>query len=106
MKRRHFMAVTLGAAAWPSGGRAQRARPVIGFLSAAARVSFERFVAGFHSGLAEKGFAEGKNVPIGYRWADGRSERLPDLASELIRLKVDLILASGGAPPAFAAKAA
>lgn len=100
------MAVTLGAAAWPLVGWAQRARPVIGFLSSAARGSFERFVAGFRSGLAEKGFAEGKNVAIEYRWADGRYQLLPDLASELVRLKVDLILASGGAPPAFAAKAA
>jgi len=105
--RREALAFLGGAAAmWPLAARAQRAVPVIGFLSSAAREAFERFLAGYRGGLAEAGFAEGRNVGVEFRWADGHYDRLPALAAELVRLKVDLILASGGAPPALAAKAA
>jgi putative ABC transport system substrate-binding protein len=106
MRRREFTALLAGAAVWPLAARAQRAIPLIGFLGAATPAAFARFVAGFYKGLAETGFAEGRNVAIEYRWAEGKYDRLPGLAAELVRLKVDVILASGGAPPALAAKAA
>ncbi|MBL8662734.1 MAG: hypothetical protein JNM29_07905, partial [Candidatus Odyssella sp.] len=95
-----------GSAAFPVSARAEQKRPRIGVLAAGAPAAFDRFLAGFHAGLAEAGFVAGRNLAIEYRWAQGRYDRLPELAAELVALKVDLILASGGAPPAFAAKAA
>lgn len=106
MRRREATLLIGGAAMFPCAARAETARPRIGVLAAATPASFDRFLAGFHAGLAETGFAEGRNVAIEFRWAQGRYDRLPALAAELVALKVDLILASGGAPPAFAAKAA
>ncbi len=106
MRRREATLLIAGAAVFPHAARAQRKPPVIGVLAAGAPAAFDRFLAGFHAGLSESGFAEGRNVAIEFRWAHGRYDRLPALAAELIALKVDLILASGGAPPAFAAKAA
>src|SRR5262245_10211240 len=107
MRRRTFVGILgVGAAAWPLLARAERARPIIGFLSSASRETFERFVAGFRAGLGEAGFTEGKNIGIEFRWADGRYDRLPAFAADLVRLKVDVIVASGGTPSAFAAKAA
>ncbi|HEY7610554.1 MAG TPA: ABC transporter substrate-binding protein [Alphaproteobacteria bacterium] len=104
--RRRFVTLLGAAAAWPLAVRGESPRPVIGFLSSASQATFERFVAEYRASLAETGFGEGKNVAIEFRWADGHYDRLPALAAELVRLKVDVILASGGAPPAFAAKAA
>jgi len=106
MKRRAFVAAMAAGAAWPVVVHAQKRQPIIGVLASATPAAFDRFLAGFHAGLAETGFAEGRNLAIELRWAHGRYDRLPGLAAELVALKVDLILASGGAPPAFAAKAA
>ncbi len=84
----------------------QKAMPVIGFLSSASPSPFAPFLAAFHQGLSETGYVEGQNVAIEYRWAEGHYDRLPALAADLVPRKVDLIVASGGAPSALAAKSA
>jgi putative tryptophan/tyrosine transport system substrate-binding protein len=104
--RREFIAGLGGAVACPMVARAQRAAtPVIGYLSAVSEAQVKNQVAGFRRGLSETGFVEGQNVEIVWRWADGNYARLPELAGELVRRPVALILAQ--APPAaLAAKAA
>ena len=107
MKRREFISVLGGAAASPLASWAQQpTMPVIGFLSSAAPGPFKQFVEAFQRGLNEKGFIEGQNATIEYRWAEGRFERLPALAADLVQHNVAVITASGGPPSALAAKAA
>ena len=79
--------------------------PVIGFLNAQKAAGFQHLVAAFQRGLNEVGFVEGRNVAIEYRWADGHIDRLPALADELIRRRVTVIVATGGANPAQVATA-
>src|SRR5581483_3766671 len=107
MRRRKFVALLVGLVASPRVARAQQsAMPVIGFLSSRSPDEAADHTAAFRRGLSEAGFIEGKNVSVIFRWAEGRYERLPALARELVDLRVSAILAGGGEPSARAAQAA
>ena len=107
MQRRDFIKVIAGSAVvWPFAARAQRtAKPVIGFLGPASPSTFASRIEAFRLGLRDFGYIEGTNITVEYRWAEGRYERLPELAAELVRSNVDLIV-THGTPGSLAAKRA
>lgn len=107
MNRRNMIRLTAASAASPQTGRAQsRNLPVIGYLSAESAIPYASRLRAFQEGLADAGFVEGQNVSIVTRWAEGQYDRLPVLASDLAGNRVSVIVATGGAPTALAAKGA
>jgi putative ABC transport system substrate-binding protein len=107
MKRREFITLISGAAvAWPVAARAQQRLPVIGLVGISSPGSFADRLRAFRRGLGESGYAEGRNVMINYRWAEGRNERLPQLAADLVRQQATVIVTLGNTASALAAKAA
>jgi putative tryptophan/tyrosine transport system substrate-binding protein len=106
LKRRDFITLLGSAAAWPLGARAQHPTlPVVGFLHGGSLAAFAPFLDGFHRGLKETGYTEGKNVVIDYRWAENQYDRLPGMAADLVRRQVTVIFAGGSVRAAKAATA-
>jgi putative tryptophan/tyrosine transport system substrate-binding protein len=106
MRRRDFIKVIWGTVAWPLTARAQQpAMPVVGFLNVASPDGYRPMVAAFRQGLKESGYVEDHNVAIEFRWAEGRTDRLPAMAAELVHRKVSVIAATS-TPAALAARAA
>jgi putative tryptophan/tyrosine transport system substrate-binding protein len=112
MNRRAFISLIASAAATPSvawlrAARAQQATmPVIGFLNSASPTEFAAQLTAFHQGLGAAGYVEGRNLAIEYRWAESQYTRLPDLAADLVRRQVAVLVATGGLVACLAAKAA
>jgi putative ABC transport system substrate-binding protein len=106
MRRREFLGVLGGAAAWPFAGSAQEKLPAIGFLNSTSPAAFANFLRAIHQGLNETGYEAGRNAAIEYRWAEDRYDRLPALAGELVHMQVRVILATGAPNVPIAAKAA
>src|SRR5262249_8272576 len=107
VRRRDFIALLGGAAAWPlAAGAQQPAMPVIGFLDSRSREGLTNRVSQFPRGMKEIGYRASENVVIASRWAEHQRDGLPVLAAELVHRQVAVIVASGGPAVAFAAKAA
>jgi putative ABC transport system substrate-binding protein len=106
MRRREFIGLVGGAAAWPVAARAQQTMPVIGVLHSQSPEGYSEILRGFRLGLREAGYVEGESARIEYRWAENRYDRLPTLAAELVRRPVNVIAAVGGNASPYAAKAA
>jgi ABC-type uncharacterized transport system substrate-binding protein len=101
MRRREFITLVGGAgAAWSLEARAQQKPPTIGFLGPASASVMGTWTAAFAQRLRELGWIEGRTIAIEYRWADGRADRLSELAAELVRLNASVIVTTGtGVPP-------
>jgi putative ABC transport system substrate-binding protein len=106
MNRRQFITLVSGAVAWPLAARAQQPIPAIGLLHPGSPEANAKYVASFRKGLAEADFVEGRNIAIEYRWGHSDSDRLPELASDLISRRVAVIVTPGGVAAALAAKTA
>ena len=105
MRRRDFVILLLGASAFCSR-KARAEQRSIGFLSAGTPDAYAAFVAAFRAGVADAGFVEGRNLAIEFRWAEGHYDRLAELATDLVRSRVEVIATSGGDIVVAAAKAA
>src|SRR5436853_41447 len=93
LERRKFITLFGGAAAWPLAARAQQpAMPVIGVLNVGTPNRFTRLMDAFHQGLSATGYVDGRNLSIQYRWAEGRNDRFPALAADLVRSNVNVIV--------------
>src|SRR5437764_5779803 len=106
MRRRAFIVVGGSAIAAPLAAHAQKTMPVIGFLHSGTAEQNARRLMGFRKGLGDAGFVENQNVAIEYRWADGQVDRLPDMAADLIRRQVAVIVTLSSQSATFAARAA
>jgi putative ABC transport system substrate-binding protein len=106
LRRREFITLLGGAAAWPLAARAQQtAIPVIGFLEIRSPETIVERLRAFRQGLRETGYVEGENITIDYRWAE-QLEQLPELVGQLVRRQAAVITTAGGFAPALAAKGA
>jgi putative tryptophan/tyrosine transport system substrate-binding protein len=105
IRRREFITLLGGAAAWPLTARAQQPMPVIGFLETRMPETITERLRAFRQGLKETGYVEGENIAIDYRWAE-QMERLPELAAQLVRRQVAVIVTAGGIATTLAAKEA
>jgi putative tryptophan/tyrosine transport system substrate-binding protein len=106
MRRREFIAALGSVAAWPLAARAQSALPVVGFFNGSSANASAPLTAAFRKGLAESGYAEGRNVTVDYHWLEGRYDRLPALMADLVHRRVSVVATPGTPPAAIAAKAA
>ena len=107
MRRREFITLVGGAAVWPLAAGAQGlAMPVVGLLDQRSPEALADRLRGFRQGLRDAGFVEGQSIAIEYRWGENHIDRLPELAADLVRRQVAVIVAPGGPPSALAAKAA
>ena len=106
MRRREFLSAIGGVAAWPLAAGGQQHVPVVGFLGAQDAAGWNGYVAAFRQGLADTGFEDGRNVTIEFRWAEGQANRLPALASDLVRAQASVLVPSVGSTTILAARSA